>query len=125
MVARAALAALGGQHQVSAVSVSEGRSFLPPAGRWAAAPQPQLILLDLTRPTPADWSLLAELKSAAAFRRLPILVWYTAGDGATRDRAYDLQANACIAQPADSDRFAAVVRAIGAFWLTLVQSPAP
>ena len=58
--------------------------------------------------------------NAAAFRRLPIIVWYTAGDSMTRDRAYDLHANACIAQPAGWDRFATVVRAIGIFWLGVV-----
>jgi len=81
-------------------------------------------LLDLSAPLESSWALLAGLKGAADFRHIPIVAWVAAHDQAASDRAYDLHANACVAQPPDTTTWDMALQAIGTFWLDVVKRPA-
>ena len=98
-------------------------AFLRKDGVYAAAPRPDLILLDLNLPKKDGREVLAEIKSDAALRRIPVVILTTSA--AERDiiKSYDLHANCYITKPVDLNQFIAVVQSIEAFWLTLVRLP--
>jgi two-component system, chemotaxis family, response regulator Rcp1 len=70
-------------------------------GRFADAPPPHLILLDLMLPRKNGHEVLAEIKEDAQLRRIPIVIM-TASDNEQAIRtAYDLHANCCVSKPAN------------------------
>jgi two-component system, chemotaxis family, response regulator Rcp1 len=93
------------------------------AGRDAAAPQPDLILLDLNLPRKSGLQVLAEIKGDPDLRRIPVAV--LTSSRAERDilASYDLHANCYITKPVDLDRFISAVQAIEEFWFTIVKLP--
>jgi chemotaxis family two-component system response regulator Rcp1 len=98
--------------------------FLRRAGRYADAPRPDLILLDLNLPRMDGRELLSELKNDASLRSIPVVVLTTSD--AERDviQSYALHANAYITKPVDMDQFIRVVKGIDEFWFGLVRLPA-
>jgi chemotaxis family two-component system response regulator Rcp1 len=101
----------------------EAMAFLRREGSYAAAARPDLILLDLNLPRKNGREVLAEIKEDEHLRRIPVVVLTTSV--AERDvlKAYDLHANCYIKKPVNLDQFTSVVRAIEAFWFTIVTLP--
>jgi len=101
----------------------EALAFLRRSDRFAAAPRPDMILLDLNLPRKDGREVLAEIKADPDLRRIPIVVLTTSQ--AERDilQSYDLHANCYITKPVDVDAFFAVVRSIDSFWLAIVRLP--
>jgi CheY-like chemotaxis protein len=101
----------------------EAMDFLRRRGRYADAPRPGLVLLDLNLPRKDGREVLAEIKADPQLRRIPLVVLTTSS--AERDvlRAYDLHANCYITKPVDFERFMQVVRSIEDFWLAVVKLP--
>jgi CheY-like chemotaxis protein len=97
--------------------------FLHRRGGHAAAPKPDLILLDLNLPRKDGREVLAEIKNAEALRRIPVVVLTTSQ--AERDivESYDLHANCFVTKPVDFTQFIDVVRSIQDFWFTIVKLP--
>ena len=52
----------------------EALAFLRRRGKYAAAPRPDLILLDLNLPKKSGREVLAEIKSDDYFKRIPVVV---------------------------------------------------
>ncbi len=98
-------------------------AFLRRQDRYAEAPRPDLILLDLNLPRKDGREVLAEVKADPQLWRIPVVVLTTSQ--AERDvlRAYDLHANCYITKPVDLDQFLTVVKSIEDFWLTVVKLP--
>ncbi len=101
----------------------EALSFLHREGPYAEAPRPDLILLDLNLPKKDGREVLAEIKADEHLRRIPVVVLTTSGAEQDILKAYDLHANCYITKPVNLDQFSAVVRAIEAFWFTIVKLP--
>ena len=101
----------------------EALDFLHRVGKYADAPRPDLILLDLNLPRKDGREVLAEIKEDEALKKIPVVVLTTSA--AERDilRAYNLHANCYITKPVDLDQFIAVVKGIEDFWLTIVKLP--
>jgi CheY-like chemotaxis protein len=97
--------------------------YLRREGKYANAPSPDLILLDLNLPRKDGRELLADLKADPALRRLPVVV--LTSSTAERDvlMSYDLHANAYVVKPVDLDGFGQIVRAIEGFWFSVVKFP--
>ena len=98
-------------------------AFLRREGRYANAPRPDLILLDLNLPKKDGREVLAEIKAAPNLRRIPIVVLTTSQAEQDILKSYDLNANCYIAKPVDLDRFFAIIKSIEDFWLTIVKLP--
>jgi two-component system, chemotaxis family, response regulator Rcp1 len=98
-------------------------AFLRRAGKHAAAPRPDLILLDLNLPRKDGRQVLAEIKAGDDLRRIPVVVLTVSSDEADVLEAYNLHANCYITKPVDLGQFMNVVRSIEDFWLTIVQLP--
>jgi chemotaxis family two-component system response regulator Rcp1 len=107
--------------------VSDGEEallFLRRQGKYAEAPRPDLILLDLNLPRKDGSEVLAAVKADADLRRIPVVVLTTSQAARDIRRAYDLHANAYLVKPLELDRFMDVVKAIEDFWLNVVKLPA-
>jgi CheY-like chemotaxis protein len=102
----------------------EAMAFLRHEGAYAAAPRPDLILLDLQLPRKNGREVLAEIKGDPQLKRIPVVVMTTSC--AERDifESYNLHANCYVTKPIDLDEFIGAVRKIEDFWLTIVKLPA-
>jgi CheY-like chemotaxis protein len=101
----------------------EALSFLRQEGKYAEAPRPDLVLLDLNLPRKDGREVLAEIKADPQLRRTPVVVLTTSEAEEDVLRSYDLHANAYVAKPVDFDRFIDVVRRIDSFFVTVVKLP--
>ena len=101
----------------------EAMQFLKREGVYADMPRPDLILLDLNLPKKDGREVLAEIKSDAELRRLPVIVLTTSAVEADIFSAYDNHANCYIVKPVNVDAFIRVVRSLEEFWMTFVQLP--
>jgi len=102
----------------------EALAFLRHEGRYADAPRPDLILLDLNLPRKDGREVLAEIKEDGTLKSIPVVVLTTSQAEQDVAKSYNLNANCYIAKPVDLDRFIQVVRSIEDFWLTVVTLPA-
>jgi chemotaxis family two-component system response regulator Rcp1 len=102
----------------------EALAFLHREGKYADAPRPDLILLDLNLPKKDGREVLAEIKADENLRRIPIVVLTTSQTEEDVFRTHDLHANFYIAKPVDMEQFIKMVRSIEDFWLTIVKLPA-
>ena len=85
--------------------------------------RPDLILLDLNLPRKDGREVLAEIKSSAALRLIPVVVLTTSQAEEDVLRAYHLNANCYVTKPVDLHQFNRIVQAIEDFWLTVVTLP--
>lgn len=102
----------------------EALAFLRRQGKYADAPRPDLILLDLNLPKKDGREVLEDIKTDPALQRIPVVV--LTSSEAERDiaQAYALHANCYITKPVDLDQFITVVKSIEDFWFTIVKLPA-
>lgn len=101
----------------------EALEFLRRQGKYADAPRPDLILLDLNMPRKDGREVLAELKADDEFRRIPVVILTTSKAEEDIVKTYNLNANCYITKPVDLDQFIHVVKSIHDFWLTVVKLP--
>ena len=97
--------------------------FLRNQGKFANAPTPDLILLDLNLPRKNGREVLEEVKADPVLRPIPVIVLTTSDDEADVLRAYGLHANCYLTKPVEMDDFLNKVRAIEEFWLTFARLP--
>jgi chemotaxis family two-component system response regulator Rcp1 len=101
----------------------EALSFLRKEGKYADAPQPELILLDLNLPKKDGREVLAEIKADPNLRRIPVVVLTTSSSEEDILKIYDLHANCYITKPVDLEQFMGVVKSIEDFWVSVVKLP--
>jgi CheY-like chemotaxis protein len=102
----------------------EAMHFLRRTSRYAQAPRPDLVLLDLCLPRKNGREVLEEIKEDPDLRRIPVVIMTTVEDRDEVRAAYDRHANCYVNKPVDLDEFIGVVRSIEDFWLTIVKLPA-
>jgi two-component system response regulator len=101
----------------------EAMAFLRRGGKYAAAPRPDMILLDLNLPRKDGREVLAEIKGDDNLKRIPILILTSSPGEQDLIKAYSLGANSYIIKPVGLDQMAEVVRAIQDYWRSLPQQP--
>jgi len=101
----------------------QAMEFLHRQGRYADAPRPDLILLDLNLPRKDGREVLAEVKADESLRNIPVVVLTTSQAEQDVLRAYSLHANCYVTKPVDFRQFIEVIRSIEDFWLTIVKLP--
>ncbi len=85
--------------------------------------RPGLILLDLNMPRKDGREALKEIKSDPKLRRIPVVVMTTSRAEEDIARTYDLGANSYITKPLSFEALVATMRAIGTYWLEVVNLP--
>lgn len=98
-------------------------AFLHRRDKYAEAPRPDLILLDLGLPGKNGREVLAEIKGDPELKRIPVVVLTSSDAQEDILGSYDLHTNAFAKKPVDVDEFVNVIKAIEDFWLRLVILP--
>jgi two-component system, chemotaxis family, response regulator Rcp1 len=101
----------------------EAMAFLRREGVHAAAPRPELILLDLNLPKMDGREVLAHIKADTHLKTIPTVILTTSEAEADIVKSYQLQANCYLSKPVQLDAFEALVKSINDFWLTKVKLP--
>lgn len=101
----------------------EAMKFLRRMNGHAAAPRPDLILLDLNLPKKDGREVLTEIKSDEKLRSIPVVILTTSDAEDDVARAYQMYANCYVRKPIDLNRFIEVVKIIENFWLSIVELP--
>ncbi len=101
----------------------EAMAFLRREGKYADAPRPDVILLDLNLPKKNGLEVLAEIKADSSLKRIPVVI--VTSSEAEQDvlKTYDLHVNCYVNKPVDLEQFIKVVQSIETFWLTIVKLP--
>lgn len=98
-------------------------AFLRRQGPYAAAPRPDVILLDLNLPKKSGHEVLKEIKADPELRQIPVVVLTTSAADTDVARSYELAANCYITKPVDLDAFLSVVRLVDRFWRDIATLP--
>ncbi len=90
-------------------------------GKYAAAPKPDLALLDLNLPRKDDREVLAEMRRDSPLKHIPVAI--LTGSKAEEDilQAYDLNADAYLSKPIDLDQMIKLVKAVNSLWLAIMR----
>ena len=99
-------------------------AFLHREGAYAAAPRPDLILLDLNLPRKDGREVLRDIKQDDGLKTIPVIVLTTSHADEDIVRTYSLHANCYVTKKLDLAEFFETVRSIEGFWLRTVQLPA-
>ncbi len=91
--------------------------------RFAAAPRPDLILLDLNMPRMDGRECLAALKEDATLRTIPVVILTTSDVERDVVASYQLGAAGYITKSVDMLQFLAAIRGLGNYWIDLVRLP--
>jgi len=101
----------------------EAMAFLRQQGKYASAPRPDLILLDLNLPRKSGREVLAEIKTDEDLKRIPVVVLTVSRAEEDIIKCYNHHANCYITKPLDFNQFMEVTKSIEEFWLTIVKLP--
>lgn len=101
----------------------EAMAFLRRDGKYADAPRPDVILLDLNLPKKDGREVLAEVKADPSLRLIPVVIITSSEAEQDVLRTYELHANCYVTKPVDLEQFIKVIQSIETFWLTIVTLP--
>ena len=103
---------------------AEALEFLHHEGRFARAPRPDLILLDLQLPKVDGRELLVHIRSDFDLQSIPIVILTASADHEDLLRSQMLQVEGYMTKPVEFDRFLDLIRQLKRFWLADVILPA-
>jgi CheY-like chemotaxis protein len=101
----------------------EALAFLRREGAYAAAPRPDIVLLDLNMPRLGGRDVLAAMKSDRDLGSIPVIVLTTSDAPDDVFRSYELHVNSYVRKPIDFDQFVEVMGCIEQFWLATALLP--
>ncbi|MGE8663825.1 response regulator [Leptospira interrogans] len=85
-------------------------------------PKPGIILLDLNMPRMDGREALKTIKSIPELKKIPVIVLTTSREE-DMFKTYDLGANSFIRKPVEFEAFLETIRALGKYWLEIVELP--
>lgn len=89
----------------------------------ATAPRPGIVLLDLNMPGKDGRAVLAEMRTDADLKRIPVVILTTSDDEYDVSRCYELGANTYIKKPVDLEKFFGGVRRLKEYWFGIALLP--
>lgn len=95
---------------------AEATEFLFRRGRFAQAPRPDLILLDVVLPKKSGLEVLAEVREDGDLRKIPVVVLTASEDDDTRDQCRNHRVEHYIPKPVNLDKFLEVVKKLKHHW---------
>ncbi len=101
----------------------EALAFLRHEEKYAHAPRPDIVLLDLNLPKKDGLQVLAEIKEDENLKRIPVIILTTSQAEEDIIRTSDLHANCFITKPVALEEFIKVVESLKEFWLTVAKLP--
>ena len=100
--------------------------YLLRRGRYADpadSPEPGLILLDLNMPKKDGREALAEIKSDASLRKIPVIVLTTSRAEEDIFRTYDLGVSSFISKPVTFEGLVDAMKILSQYWFEIVELP--
>lgn len=101
----------------------ECMAFLRKQGKYADAPAPDLILLDLNMPRMDGREVLTELVADRQLAHLPVVILTTSAEEEEILTMYRHRCSSYIIKPVDFDKFLKVVQLVSDYWFTVVVLP--
>jgi len=95
----------------------EAIAYLYREGKYVEAIRPHLVLLDLNLPSKDGRSVLADMKSKPALRRIPVVIFSTSRARKDIESSYELGANSYISKPPTLSEWVSVVKVMNEFWI--------
>lgn len=92
-------------------------------GRYADAPRPGVILLDLNLPGTDGREVLAEIKADPSLKQIPVIVLTTSSDNRDVQACYNAGASSYIQKPVDLDGFMRAIERLNDYWFEVVILP--
>lgn len=108
-------------HEVS--NGQEALDFLHRRGKYASAPAPGLIFLDLEMPGMDGQAALKQIKADPSLRHIPVVMMTGVADEAQMQLAAESGANSYTLKPASAEQFLTTVLASTNYWLNIHQYP--
>ena len=102
---------------------AEALEFLRRQGRFARAPRPDLILLDLNLPKVDGRELLATLKADHDLNAIPVVIMTGSDDYEDELRGQVLNVEGFVTKPVDMPKFLALVKELKDYWMSDVILP--
>ncbi|MCX7428633.1 MAG: response regulator [Planctomycetia bacterium] len=102
----------------------QAMAFLRREGKYADAPRPDLILLDLNLPKRDGREVLADIQADASLCDIPVVVLTMSHAEEDIIRARDLNCHSYISKPVRVDHIVMLVKSLDEFWVTIVRQPA-
>ena len=101
----------------------EALDFLYKRGKFASAPRPDLILLDLNLPRRNGREVLEDIKTDENLKSIPVVMLTTSSAEEDILRSYNLHANCYVVKPVEFESFVKAVQSIQHFWFSIVALP--
>ncbi len=101
----------------------EALTFLNRKDRYADAPRPDMILLDLNLPKKDGREVLAEIKTSDNLKSIPVIILTTSRARDDIIMSYNLHANSYITKSINFKQFIKVLRSVEDFWLETATLP--
>ena len=97
--------------------------FLHQRGKYAKAPRPNLILLDINMPGMSGLELLSRVKQDLDINTIPVIMLSTTNSPEEVRRCYQLHANAFVQKATDLDAAQRLIQSIQGFWMDFAVLP--
>lgn len=105
------------QHRLTWITDGvEALEFLHKRGKFAHAPRPDLILLDLGLPKKDGREVLTEMKTDYELKDIPVVVMTASTDQEDMARSESLQVESYLTKPVNLDKFLKLVQKLSRFW---------
>ena len=98
-------------------------AFLRKQGKFADAPSPDMILLDLNMPRMDGVEVMEEICRDEKLRHMPVIVLTTSEDPAEVLKLYQMRCNSYIVKKIDFGQFRRTIEVISDYWLRVVVLP--
>ena len=92
-------------------------------GRFADAPRPGVVLLDLNLPGTDGREVLAEIKADPQLKHIPVIVLTTSSDDRDVQACYQAGASSYIQKPVDLEGFMRAIERLNDYWFEVVILP--
>jgi chemotaxis family two-component system response regulator Rcp1 len=113
------------QHRLTLVrDGEEAIQFLRQEGRFARAPKPDLVLLDLMLPKKNGLEVLTELRTDLALKDLPVVVLTASEHEEDRTQCELFHVDSYISKPVNLEKFLSIVKELKRCWRDDVILPA-
>lgn len=99
-------------------------AYLHGMGEYKDRVLPDIVLLDLNLPKKDGREVLAEIKTDAKLRHIPVIILTASRAEEDILKAYNLSVSSYIIKPVNLDKFVRALRNIDGFWLNVVKMPA-
>jgi CheY-like chemotaxis protein len=101
----------------------EALEFLYRQGRFARAPRPDLILLDLELPRKNGREVLNQVKGDFELQAIPVVILSASNSPEDIAQAQSLKVESYMTKPVNFDKFCTVLRDLKSFWTSDLALP--